>query len=95
MLYKTHWHVSPLPADATRAGRGHVRAEVMFGNSDMSQYLQLREDQSGFYKLNFSPPNPGLYKVHLFFNDVEIRGRTLLGYENCIKLLRHGTVYSK
>ncbi|XP_052782580.1 filamin-A-like isoform X3 [Mya arenaria] len=61
-------------ADATRAGRGNIRAEVMYGNSDVSEYMTLREDQSSFYKLNFSPPNPGLYKVHLFFNDMEIKG---------------------
>ncbi|XP_052216529.1 filamin-B-like isoform X2 [Dreissena polymorpha] len=61
-------------ADATRAGRGNVRAEVMYGRTDVTEHMRLREDQAGFYKMNFTPPQPGLYKVHMYFNDVEIRG---------------------
>ncbi|KAL4220761.1 hypothetical protein ACF0H5_021155 [Mactra antiquata] len=60
--------------DATKAGRGDVKIEMMKNGVDMSEYCLLRQEYNNYYKIDFNPPSPGMYDVHVYFNDMEIRG---------------------
>lgn len=67
------WKLNSL-ADATKAGRGNLRIEVMQGGHDVTEHCIMREEYNNFYKLTFNPPAPGSYQVHAYFNEMEVRG---------------------
>ncbi|XP_060571832.1 filamin-A-like isoform X3 [Ruditapes philippinarum] len=61
-------------ADATKAGKGNTRVEIIKDGVDVTRHCIINEEYSNFYKLHFNPPSPGHYNVHVLFNETEVRG---------------------
>jgi hypothetical protein len=60
-------------ADASRAGNGDIECKVSYGGSEIPSHI-IREG-SGEYKIDFTPRGPGQYKVNVYMNDMEVRGK--------------------
>ncbi|KAH7700174.1 Protein FLN-2 b, partial [Aphelenchoides avenae] len=58
--------------DASKAGRGHVKVTIMRHGRHIP--CEILEDGSGRYRVRFTPDGPGQYKIHIAFNNNEIKG---------------------
>ena len=80
------WYV--FTADATKAGKGNTRLEIIKDGVDVTEHCIMKEEYNNFYKLHFNPPSPGHYNVHVLFNETEVRGVYTCQRITCFCLLR-------
>lgn len=58
--------------DASKAGHGDLRITVFHEGSPVPTYIT--EERHGLHKINFTPQGAGVYKVHVNYNDSEVKG---------------------
>lgn len=59
--------------DTSRAGRGDATVEIFYQGRNVP--AKIHTLGNGLFKVTFTPHGPGLYTIHVYFNDVEVRGR--------------------
>lgn len=60
-------------ADATQAGEGKLQVKVMHAGQVIPSHIS--EARSGEYKVDFTPQGAGQYKVSVYMNDMEVKGK--------------------
>ena len=60
-------------ADTSAAGDGELRVTVTHDDQHVPAYITTQ--RAGLYRIDFTPEGAGTYRVHCFYNDVEVRGR--------------------
>ncbi|KAK3094677.1 hypothetical protein FSP39_004809 [Pinctada imbricata] len=59
-------------ADTSSAGDGELRVKVLYEGQSVPAYVATQ--RAGLYRIDFTPEGAGTYKVHCYYNDIEVRG---------------------
>ena len=63
-----------LAVDSSQAGEGELRVAVSHDGASIP--ATRRRAGAGLHTVQFTPQGAGLYKIDVFFNEVEVRGES-------------------
>ena len=61
-----------ISADASNAGNGDLNITVYHEGHPV--HTSITEERMGLHKIDFTPQGAGVYKVHVSYNDNEVKG---------------------
>lgn len=71
--------------DTSEAGEGDLRVTVTHDYQQVPAYIT--HQRAGLYRADFTPEGAGTYRVNVFYNDIEVRGK-------CFSIIRGVFLYS-